>query len=469
MASATTTNSTATTAPTTSKPFASQDITFDYGDWENIVDCYKDWGVVIVRGVLNVAEVNAQREQLRSEIELACPGVDFEDDNAKTGWPLEHLPTQTRRGLFQSLLGNLPSVWAARSHPNVVTTFRSVISHIRNKPASSVGTLVTSVDGINVKPPVAPFSSPISATQAQWAADFPGTVNPREDWPHLDQTSGPWTKYVQGQLVLEDSTASFVCSPGSHKVFNDIVDLKAPSKSTGAQWCKLNAGDMVRRAGELIKGAGGHLQVPIRAPPGSLILWTSHLLHSAKHHDKPPTTAPAPAVATGTGGAGGGAGASACATPTAAAAGKDNWRTVIYISLRPLAEIGPVTKQRAHVKRLLKCLAENRMTNHGGDRLFAKAAGGRFAMSRKMSKLMKRYAADPAALWDDHAQLRPTITKATAAIVGLRAFPDLAAEFPALKPPRGLAAISWTHEAGAKAAATPDSTSTRKLKRQKRG
>ena len=90
-------------------------------------------------------------------------------------------------------------------------------------------------------------------------------------------------------------------------------------------------------------------------------------------------------------------------------------------------------------------------------------------MSRKMSKLMKRYAADPAALWDDHAQLRPTTTKATAAIVGLRAFPDLAAEFPTLKPPRGLAAISWTHGAGAKAAATPDSTSTRKLKRQKRG
>jgi len=82
---------------------------------------------------------------------------------------------------------------------------------------------------------------------------------------------------------------------------------------------------------DMVEKAGGQWQVPVLVPAGSMILWLSSTIHSAKIQDP----------------------------------GDDSTRCVVYVCQRPKNECN-----RSHGKRLTECLAENRVTNHWGTRKF---------------------------------------------------------------------------------------------------
>ena len=104
----------------------------------------------------------------------------------------------------------------------------------------------------------------------------------QEDWAHVDQTEkNDLFKCIQGQAVLSNTTASFVASPGSYKVYNDIMDHYGIEKQD-KHFLKFQAGEQVEYVKKLVEKNGGQWQLPILAPAGSFILWSSTTVHSGR-------------------------------------------------------------------------------------------------------------------------------------------------------------------------------------------
>lgn len=112
-------------------------------------------------------------------------------------WKPEYLPQQTRTGLFQMLIGNLDCVWKLRGNKRIISIWKTLYSHFRNK---EVNDLIVSGDGLNYHPQHV-------------------TSKRQKTWEHLDQTYCNIFKCIQGQVVLSNSDSSFVCTPKSHLKF----------------------------------------------------------------------------------------------------------------------------------------------------------------------------------------------------------------------------------------------------------
>jgi len=231
-------------------------------------------------------------------------------------WTPFKLPAQTRRGLYQNVVGNLDSVWDIRAHERVNDVFRKTYGVLRGRVFGN-SDLYTSIDGINLCPP-----------------KTAGRGGSSTDWAHLDQTTrhAPLA-CVQGQVVLTDTSASFVCSPGSNHVYSDLLDM-AGAPTDASNWCKFKH-ELYPKLAETVERAGGQWQVPVKARAGSVILWLSSTVHSASHQDP----------------------------------GDATWRAVVYVCQRPKVDCKP-----DHYKRLKQCLETNRLTNHWGTRVFPKAS-----------------------------------------------------------------------------------------------
>lgn len=371
-----------------------------WGAWSDAARILATEGVVVIPDVFTRQEARASYDALRSAVQTVCPGVDVKDGTRN--YAPEHMPPATRVGMFQAVLGNLPPIWDLRTSPRVVEAFRELYGRIRGGDGPLRGPMVTSIDGLTLRPPVP--GPRAAAAPAAWAAHHPGAVNPSQDWAHTDQVKGPWTQFAQSQVVLNDSTASFVASPRSHLLFDALVKSKSGShtQATGGKWFKIDKKNPkeAAAAAAIVEAAGGKWQIPIHAPAGAMIFWSSYTVHSAKHQDE--------------------------GTPPA------DWRAVVYICHRPLADLGSVAKRRVHVRRLLRCFRENRMTNHGGNRMFPLFPGGRWAQSAPRSASMKALAQKPQQLWERHPSLRVEMTEAIAELLGVGrtggGFPSLLAE-----------------------------------------
>lgn len=192
---------------------------------------------------------------------------------------------------------------------------------------------VTSIDAVNLHPPIGPYSAKLGE----------GDID-EKDWAHLDQTfrdcEKPSERCVQGQVVLNDSSACFRCSPGSHRIFGDILDMHGIDKGEKGNWCKFDSSSypIIKSA---IEEAGGQWQMPIRTKAGSVILWFSSTIHSAMHQSEDVELDEADPLS--------------------------DWRAVVYVCYRPKYEV-----DAAHFTRLQRCFAENRLTNHWGSRMFGK-------------------------------------------------------------------------------------------------
>lgn len=271
-----------------------------------VVAALKESGAVVITDVFPATLAEMWKQTIIGNFQELFPWL---TDDPET-WKTPNTGPQARRGLYQSLVCNLPIVWAIRTHEKIRQIFFAVYAGLR--PSKFYDEFFTSIDGVNLCPP--------SSTSSY------DPEKPPKDWAHLDQTSelnNPF-KCVQGQVVLSDSSAGFVCSPGSHRLIRKILELAGVSESPD-NWAKFDQ-TLYPTLKALVEEAGGQWQIPVQAGAGDVILWLSSTVHSAKIQDK----------------------------------GDETWRCVIYVCLRPKEECGG----KSHAKRLRKCLEENRVTNH---------------------------------------------------------------------------------------------------------
>jgi hypothetical protein len=319
--------------------------------WEKtLVSNYRKWGVAVINNIYTPQECNRLLDSIVTSFEKLGSGIDRNDP---TTWEAYNTPAQTRYGMFQALMCHLPAVWEIRTNPKVKEIFDALYSSLKNNTTHEY---VSSIDGINVLPNGSPHLH---------KGGKPGEINPN-DWPHIDQTiRNDIFKCVQGQSVLADTTAGFVCSPGSHHLHNQILDLWGIADNNLSNWCKFDLKDVrTQTTKDMIEESGGVWQVPIIVPRGSFIVWSSTLVHSAKlpdHHEVRNPLSPF-----------------------------DGWRGVVYVSYRPREEYTD-----AHYERVIRYIRENRVMNHWNAVAFPKKPGGRWAATVKRHPKIEMYHENP--------------------------------------------------------------------------
>ena len=293
-----------------------------------LIENFKSDGLAVINDVLDDDECFDSMNNIVNDFVKLDTGIDL--NNIKQTWIDKNLPPQTKPGLFQALMSNSDAVWKLRGNDKIRKIFEILYSNVRGKEITE---FIVSGDGINVRPgDIGPF--------------YKG-----EDWAHLDQTiRGNIYKCIQGQIILTNTTASFVASPKSHLVFEKILDtLKSNSKDN---WLKFKNND-IATVKQLIKDVQGSYQIPIIAKRGSFIVWSSSLVHAAKLQSK-------------------------CENPGVGINKYDGWRGVVYICYRPTEEFNSI-----EINKRRNAFEENRVLNHWSIKLFNKKPGSRFSYTTK--------------------------------------------------------------------------------------
>ena len=284
-----------------------QDLHFN----EKCLELYQQDGFCVIQDVFTQEECNQWIESILLFFTQLGTGIDL--NNVKETWITNNLP-QTRTGLFQSIVSNMQTVWNIRSHPNIQKIFEMIYSNLHEK---EIKDFIVSNDGINICPNG--FGR-----------------NDGKDWAHIDQTIKNKI-CVQGQAVLSNTTACFRASPGSHKMYDEIMKLENVYEND-SNWHKIQNCSEARK---LIEAIDGKWQIPILAPSGSFIIWSSKTIHSARLaiREENPTL-------------------------------DDKWlgwRAIVYVCYRPREEFtAEELKKRASV------IADNRVTNHWSTKIFPK-------------------------------------------------------------------------------------------------
>ena len=311
------------------------------------VDLHKGfdkYGVCVITDVVSPNECNKIMNTIVTAFENLGSGL--KRDNPTT-WDSFNTPTQTRNGMYQALMGNLPIIWKTKTKSEIVGIFESLYQKFKPKSSKK---LVVSNDGINIKPgQVGPFNS-----------------NRTTDWPHLDQTSSsdPFM-CIQGQLVMTNTTAAFRCTPGSHKHCDELLKIHKKLGGPG-EWFKFSRPE-AKDIKEWATKKGLEWQVPIYAPQGSFIVWTSSTIHSAKYADQ--------------------------STKGTTKDPWKGWRGVLYISYRPRSDM---FKKDIDMKK--EIIKDNRFTNHWGTKIFGKYVSFRHKIEKKHPAI-KDLNDNPEKLW----------------------------------------------------------------------
>ena len=246
--------------------------TFDYNaiNYDEVTDFIKENGYVVIENLFNKTYCDELVGRTINAFKTINPELDPFDSNK---WHQPMLPPQTRAGMFQSLISNINPVKEVRENENYKNIFSEIYSRIKTNYNLN-DELVSSIDGINFKPNVrGPYSKSAGS----------------KDWAHLDQTKRDEIyKCLQGQVVLTNTSACFVCSPKSHKIYREILDICDVKEKDSSNWCKISHSKYLN-CKEAIENIGGSWQVPIKAPAGSCILWFSTTIHSARHSEKKET------------------------------------------------------------------------------------------------------------------------------------------------------------------------------------
>lgn len=302
-------------------------VAFGEGMWEGIPKVLGTNGVVIVTGVFSDEECERHVEAIVDSVCQLSDGVSASDLST---WTPDRLLPQLTPGIFQCGIGHTKAAWRVRGDSRVREVFAAAYGR-------EAGPLVGSLEMVKVWPPIPPFNAPCTP-----------------DWAHFDDP-GNYDKCLQGQVVLANTQACLVCSPRSHMVYNRLANLR---KGSG-----LNAEPNRSEAQAAVEAVGGLFQVPCVAPRGSMILFLSTTLHSARFmpdpdqvthdaHDDDPYADDDdddPDV-------------------HSAAIGDSwrGWRCVVFVAFRPKAGVS-----EAHIHDLLVAFQQNRITRHGGS-LFPK-------------------------------------------------------------------------------------------------
>jgi len=324
---------------------------------------FLEYGIAIIQDVFDKKECDATMSEIVTCFEKLGTGVDRKDVST---WNDKTLPPNLRPGLFHSLVSHFPPVWKLRGDSRVRSIFTILHSHLRKK---EIDDFLVSYDGINVRP---------------------GTIGPyhdeKSDWAHVDQTIRDRPFYcIQGQAVLTNTTACLRATPKSYKIFEHVMNLHKIKHGNVKNWCLIQNQNIDDIKATLKKREDSDAyQIPILAPAGSFIVWSSTTIHSAR-------------LPLG------------YQEPTSEDAWR-GWRGVVYICYRPKADFSK-EEQKNHVK----WLEENRMTNHWGTKAFDLEAGLKKNQMKVLHTTIKSCIADPTVVYDILG--KPSLTKDQAKLV----------------------------------------------------
>jgi hypothetical protein len=228
---------------------------------EKMVNSFYENGFAVINDVFDIKECDNNVNDIMTYFEKLNTGINRND--IKT-WKDGNLPPQVSPGLFHHLVCNIPNVWNIRSNAKVRKIFEIVYNNQKVFPKKSplpIKDFIVSNDGINLRP------------------NGLDNGDKMEDWPHIDQSE--WAqifKIVQGQAVLTNTTASFVCSPKSHHLYHKILSLY-PHQDRDSNWLPIETNQNIK---QMVIDTGGEWQIPIVATKGSFIIWSSTLIHSGR-------------------------------------------------------------------------------------------------------------------------------------------------------------------------------------------
>ena len=338
--------------------------TVDFNDQERatkLTQYLKENGVVVVKNVFTNDECDTFMNHMVSGMQKISPELSTETYNKlKSTWKDRDIMPQVRKGLHQqgySFLG-----WPVRGSSQVSQIFREAYSGVRGY---EINETVTSLDAINVRPPIPPFEKP------------------ENDWAHVDQTEMENIfECIQGQVVLTNTTAGFRCSPKSHLIHSEMLNHFGATGKRG-NFFKLKNHEY-QDVQNMVKRVGGTWQIPIIVPRGCMILWLSSTIHSAKLQDPDFTLDPNEKW--------------------------KHWRGVVYVCQRPKAEVSA-----EHIKGLQYAFENNITTNHWGNKLFKKTFG---ATPDKFNSKIGRYMKNPKEIYKCFDG-KPELSQTERSLIGL--------------------------------------------------
>lgn len=215
-----------------------------------LTKCLAANGVVVVTDVLSKSVCDDISRRIGEVIETLSYNASLHDPST---WKRENMLPQTASGAFSRGIGNSQPVWDVRTNPRVSKVYEWVYG---------TDDLVSSIDMVTWKPYAEPYHNPDD-----------------NDWAHTDNAN-MFEQCVQGQVVMTNTTAAFVCSPRSHLICTQLLGFRRKHNINENMDDRLEARRMVEKL-------GGKFQVPIIVPAGSVIIWLSSTLHSAKMADRP--------------------------------------------------------------------------------------------------------------------------------------------------------------------------------------
>lgn len=321
-----------------------------------LVDLAKEYGVVVIKGVMTDDKCDAYIDKTVTDFEKIA---DFDRKDITT-WTSQNLPRQVRPGMFHEVLCNTPNINKIRFDSNIIKIFRSFYSNIKSTKYTDTD-LVISNDGFNLKP---------------------GMVGPYDngmDWAHLDQTTdldNPY-KCIQGQMVLSNTTACFRASPKSHLLFREIIEENIDVvNSANSEFLKFKP-EQYLMLKKRVEEIGGSWQIKIPADKGDFIIWTSATIHSAVLQTKPQKQTKIDKWI--------------------------GWRFVVYVCYRPRDEF---TNAQLHNK--YNWFLENSVTNHWGLYAFP-SRSNRSTKMADFSEKLRNFIKKPETVYDVK-DMKPILT-----------------------------------------------------------
>jgi hypothetical protein len=325
---------------------------FDFNniDYNDVTDFIIENGFVIIDNLFNKSKCDELVGKTINAFQTINPELNHQDSNK---WKNNDLPPQTRTGMFQSIISNINPVKEVRENENYKQIFKEIYSRIKTN-YNIDDELVCSIDGINFKPN---SRGPYAKSDVS------------KDWAHLDQTKrNEIYKCLQGQVVLSNTSACFVCSPKSHKLHSEILDICNVSEKDSSNWCKIPF-NKYNKCKELIEHNDGSWQVPIKAKAGSCILWFSTTVHSARHSEKKESLVENDPYL--------------------------GYRCVYYITYRPKNEF--TTKQ---LEKIQNNLINNRNMNHWSTRVFPILPNAGYCPKETYNKNIQKIIINPKQVYD---------------------------------------------------------------------
>ena len=232
-----------------------EDFTMNYSqfDRDRFIATFTEYGVVNFENAFPEEYCDEKLEELISIYQAFGESLNGKPNIEKNGYTCSDASTNSEH-LFDKFVGDFPSVFDLR--------YSSVVNRLFSIIYGDEGNFIVSSNGFTLLP-----------NRHEKELDYC-------DWPHVDQTKCGLLQHIQGHVVLSNSSTSFCCSPKSHELHKEVLDLYNARGQYG-QFLRL---DSDKEKLDHIKGrlyeVGGAWQIAVPTKKGSFLLWASSLFHS---------------------------------------------------------------------------------------------------------------------------------------------------------------------------------------------